>query len=163
MDTSPRRCDREATHDVTANPALSQGATITAAGRQAYLKPVTDHKVLLISVAMSSPTIPSFRQLLVFEAVARTENVSRAATEVHVSQPAVTQAIARLEREVGAALFRRRNTGCYLTEPGEILQRRTARLFAQLDQALSELGLAVPRGSSNHRSVERKLSQPQVR
>ena len=113
---------------------------------------------------MSSPTIPSFRQLLVFEAVARTENVSRAATEVHVSQPAVTQAIARLEREIGAALFRRRNTGCYLTEGGEILQRRTARLFAQLDQALSELGVGIPRaGPANLRSIERKLSQPHVR
>ena len=113
---------------------------------------------------MTSPTIPSFRQLLVFEAVARTENVSRAATEVHVSQPAVTQAIARLEREIGAALFRRRNTGCYLTEGGEILQRRTARLFAQLDQALSELGVGIPRtGPANLRSIERKLSQPQVR
>src|SRR5215468_7225045 len=113
---------------------------------------------------MSSPTIPSFRQLLVFEAVARTENVSRAATEVHVSQPAVTQAIARLEREIGAALFRRRNTGCYLTEGGEILQRRTARLFAQLDQALSELCVGIPRaGPANLRSIERKLSQPHVR
>ena len=112
---------------------------------------------------MGSPAIPSFRRLLVFETVARTENVSRAAAGIHVSKPAVTQAIAGLERDIGAPLFRRRNTGCYLTEPGEILQRRTARLFAQLDQALSELGLGIPRGASNHRSVERKLSQPQVR
>ena len=68
---------------------------------------------------MSAPKVPSFRQLLVFETVARTENVSRAAAAIHVSQPAVTQAIARLEQEVGAALFRRRHTGCYLTEAGE--------------------------------------------
>ena len=113
---------------------------------------------------MSSPTIPSFRQLLVFETVARTENVSRAATAIHVSQPAVTQAIARLEREVGAALFRRRNTGCYLTEAGEILQRRTGRLFAQIDHALTELGIGLPRvGASDLRSVERRFSQPQMR
>src|SRR5262245_27454583 len=113
---------------------------------------------------MSSPTVPSFRQLLVFEAVARTENVSRAAAAIHVSQPAVTQAIARLEHEVGAALFRRRNTGCYLTHAGEILQRRTARLFTQLDQALTELGLGLPRvGASDLRSVERRFSQPQMR
>src|SRR5215470_10909815 len=112
---------------------------------------------------MSFPTVPSFRQLLVFEAVARTENVSRAAAAIHVSQPAVTQAIARLEHEVGAALFRRRNTGCYLTHAGEILQRRTARLFTQLDQALSDLGVGIPRaGSANLRSIERKLSQPHM-
>jgi DNA-binding transcriptional LysR family regulator len=113
---------------------------------------------------MNSSNVPSFRQLLVFDTVARTENVSRAAAAIHVSQPAVTQAIGRLEREVGAALFRRRNTGCYLTEAGEILQRRTTRLFAQLDEALAELGLGIPRvGSSDVRSVERKLSQPQIR
>jgi LysR family transcriptional regulator, regulator for genes of the gallate degradation pathway len=113
---------------------------------------------------MSSPTVPSFRRLLVFETVARTENVSRAAAAVHVSQPAVTQAIAGLEQEVGTALFRRRNTGCYLTEAGEILQRRTARLFAQLDQALADLGIGIPRvGPSDLRSLERKLSQPQMR
>jgi LysR family transcriptional regulator, regulator for genes of the gallate degradation pathway len=112
---------------------------------------------------MSAPNIPSFRRLLVFDTVARTENVSRAAAAIHVSQPAVTQAIAGLEREIGATLFRRRNTGCYLTEDGEILQRRTARLFAQLDQALAEL-VGIPRpGSSDVRSVKRKLSQPQVR
>lgn len=113
---------------------------------------------------MSSPTVPSFRHLLVFETVARTENVSRAAAAIHVSQPAVTQAIARLEHEVKAPLFSRRNTGCYLTEAGEILQRRTARLFAQLDQALAELGVGVPRGgAADFRFVERKLSRPQMR
>src|SRR5262245_42182279 len=113
---------------------------------------------------MSSPTVPSFRQLLVFDTVARTENVSRAAATIHVSQPAVTQAIARLEHEVGAALFRRRNTGCYLTEAGTIVQRRMARLFAQLDQALSELGIPLWRGGpADLRSVERRLTQPQMR
>src|SRR4029453_13150013 len=113
---------------------------------------------------MSVPAVPSFRRLLVFESVARTENVSRAAVAIHVSQPAVTQAIARLEQEVGASLFRRRNTGCYLTGAGEILGRRTARLFAQLDEALTELGIGVARlGPSGLRSVERNVSQPQMR
>ena len=113
---------------------------------------------------MSSPTIPSFRQLLVFETVARTENVSRAAAAIHVSQPAVTQAVARLEHQIGTPLFRRRNTGCYLTEAGEIVQRRTTRLFVQLDQALAELGTGIPRvGPLDYRSIERKLSRPQIR
>lgn len=111
---------------------------------------------------MGVPIVPSFRQLLVFETVARTENVSRAAADIHVSQPAVTQAIARLEHEVGAPLFRRRNTGCYLTEAGVILQRRTARLFAQVGQALSELG--APRSDpADLRLVQRRLSRPQLR
>jgi LysR family transcriptional regulator, regulator for genes of the gallate degradation pathway len=113
---------------------------------------------------MTSPIALSFRRLLVFETVAHTQNVSQAAAAIHVSQPAVTQAIAGLEREVGALLFRRRNTGCYLTEAGEVLQRRTARVFAQLDQALAELGAGITRGgASDYRSVERKLSRPQMR
>jgi len=113
---------------------------------------------------MSLPGVPSFRQLLVFETVARTENVSRAAAAIHVSQPAVTQAIAQLEQEVDATLFQRRNTGCYLTEAGEILQRRTSRLFAQLDQALGEVGISIPRGAApDLRTIERRLTKPQVR
>ena len=113
---------------------------------------------------MSALPVPSFRQLLIFETVARTENVSQAAAEIHISQPAVTQAIARLEQDVGAQLFRRRNTGCYLTEAGEILQRRTARLFAQLDGGLAELEVGTSRvGASDYRSTERKLSRPQIR
>lgn len=113
---------------------------------------------------MTTPPIPSLRQFLIFETVARTENVSQAAAEIHVSQPAVTQAIARLEHDVGAQLFRRRNTGCYLTEAGEILRRRTARLFAQLDGGLTELDVRTPRaGAGDYRSTERKLSRPQIR
>jgi LysR family transcriptional regulator, regulator for genes of the gallate degradation pathway len=113
---------------------------------------------------MSSPAVPNLRQLLMFDSVARSENVSRAAVAIHVSQPAVTQAIARLEHEMGAPLFRRRNTGCYVTEAGEILQRRTARLFDQLDEALAALGVGSARaGTSELRSIERKLSRPQMR
>jgi LysR family transcriptional regulator, regulator for genes of the gallate degradation pathway len=113
---------------------------------------------------MSALPVPSFRQLLIFETVANTKNVSQAAARIHVSQPAVTQAIARLEQDVGAQLFRRRNTGCYLTEAGEVLQRRTARLFAQLDGGLEELEVGTSRiGASDYRSTERKLSRPQIR
>jgi DNA-binding transcriptional LysR family regulator len=111
---------------------------------------------------MQPPFVPNFRQLLVFETVARTENVSRAAAAIHVSQPAVTQSLARLEHRLSAELFRRRNTGCYLTEAGRILQRRTERLFAQIDQALIEFGVSVPRTDAGFRLIERKLTRPQV-
>lgn len=113
---------------------------------------------------MTAPPVPSFRQLLIFETVARTENVSQAAAAIHVSQPAVTQAVARLEQDVGAPLFRRRNTGSYLTEAGKILQRRTARLFGLLDEGLAQLGVGARHvGASGYRSTERKLSRPQIR
>lgn len=108
--------------------------------------------------------IPSFRQLIVFEAVARAESVSGASADIHLSQPALTQAIARLEEEVGATLFQRRHTGCYLTELGTILQRRSARLFDQVDAALTDFGVSPPRSDiSGLRSVEAKMSRPQLR
>ena len=48
---------------------------------------------------------------------------------MHLSQPALTQAIAKLEAEVGAPLFVRRSTGVYPTRISEILQRRVSYNF----------------------------------
>ena len=58
-----------------------------------------------------------------------------------MSQPAVTQAIAKLERGVGAALFDRTRTGFVLTERGEILRGRVRRAMDRLDGALITTGL----------------------
>ena len=49
--------------------------------------------------------LPNFRHLRVFREVARLRSVSAAAEQVHLSQPAVTQAICKLEGELGAELF----------------------------------------------------------
>jgi LysR family transcriptional regulator of gallate degradation len=91
--------------------------------------------------SMEPISLPSLRYLRVFETVARLESVSRASTAIHLSQPAVTQAIAKLEGEVCATLFERRHTGTYLTEAGVIFRRRTQRLFAQIEEALREFGV----------------------
>jgi LysR family transcriptional regulator of gallate degradation len=76
------------------------------------------------------------RQLLVFQITARLNSVSKAAAAMNMSQPAVTQAIARLEKLAGATLFDRRQTGCYLTPAGGIFQIRVDRLIAQIGNAL---------------------------
>lgn len=80
---------------------------------------------------------PSFRHLQVFEAVARLENVSRAALEVNMSQPAVTQAVLKVEDWVGRKLFERSSTGTFLLEEGKIFHKRVQRLFDQVEAALS--------------------------
>jgi LysR family transcriptional regulator of gallate degradation len=72
---------------------------------------------------------PSLRQLRVFEAVARHKSIGRAAASTGLSQPAVTQAIASLERRFGVALFERVRSGSYPTDFGKILLARTERLF----------------------------------
>jgi len=71
----------------------------------------------------------SLRQLHVFEAVARHKSIGRAATAVNLSQPAVTQAIASLEKRFGVALFERGRSGSHLTDFGQILFARTERVF----------------------------------
>lgn len=56
-----------------------------------------------------------------FLSVARLGSVTRAARDMHVSQPAVSLAIAKLEDELGVKLFVRTNRGIRLTNEGEIL------------------------------------------
>ncbi|PHP68753.1 LysR family transcriptional regulator [Zhengella mangrovi] len=76
-----------------------------------------------------SETLPNFRHLRVFREVARLRSVSAAAEQVHLSQPAVTQAVSKLEAELGASLFERRSDGMYLTAIGTaFLQRVMAAL-----------------------------------
>lgn len=81
----------------------------------------------------------SLRHLRVFAAVAKSGSVTRAAELCHVSQPAVTQAIAKLERQVGASLFLRTSQGLFLTAAGEALADRVRRAFGLLDPVLADL------------------------
>src|SRR5579864_3777892 len=83
----------------------------------------------------------SLRHLKLFESVARLSSVRRASEECHLSQPAVTQAIAKLEEQIGISLLERGASGSYLNELGVIFQRRTERLFSQIERALQELGV----------------------
>ena len=82
--------------------------------------------------------LPSLQQLRVFEAVADVESISAAARTIHLSQPSVTQALGHLEAKVGAPLFDRRRTGCYLTPAGRIFLARATRMSEQIRQALCE-------------------------
>lgn len=84
----------------------------------------------------------SLRHLKLFESVGRLCGVRRASEECHLSQPAVTQAVGKLEEQIGASLLERRASGSYLNELGLIFQRRVERLFARIEQALTELGIA---------------------
>jgi LysR family transcriptional regulator, regulator for genes of the gallate degradation pathway len=83
----------------------------------------------------------SLRHLKLFESVARLSSVRRASEECHLTQPAVTQAIAKLEEQIGIGLLQRGASGSYLNELGAIFRRRTERLFAQIEEALLELGV----------------------
>jgi DNA-binding transcriptional LysR family regulator len=84
-------------------------------------------------------SVPNIRHLRVMESVARNASISRAAVEVNLSQPAVTQAIAKMEATVGKPLFDRRQTGSYPTPAGDIFLHRVRRFLEQSDHAIREL------------------------
>lgn len=81
----------------------------------------------------------NLRHLRVFLSVADTASVTRAAETMGVSQPAVTQALARLEALLATPLFSRTPHGLYLNPSGEILRLRVSRAFDVLDPALTSI------------------------
>ena len=103
----------------------------------------------------------SIRHLKVFDSVGQLHGVRRASEECHLSQPAVTQAIAKLEEQMGVTLLERRASGSYLNEFGIIFHRRTQRLFAQFEQALMQLG--VPSAPIPISRIAGRISKTQIR
>jgi LysR family transcriptional regulator of gallate degradation len=103
----------------------------------------------------------SIRHLRLFESVAQLHGVRRASEECHLSQPAVTQAIAKLEEQLGVQLLLRCATGSYLNDFGTIFHGRTQRFFAQVEQALLELG--VPSSPVPLARLASRISRSQIR
>ena len=62
--------------------------------------------------------IPSASTLIAFECAARHRSFSRAAAELHTSQPAISRKIANLEQQLSTILFERSKSGVSLTEAG---------------------------------------------
>lgn len=75
------------------------------------------------------------RVLNYFLAIAREENFTRAAQQLHVTQPTLSRQIADLEQELGVTMFRRSNHNVVLTEDGMILKRRAQELLTLADKA----------------------------
>jgi len=80
--------------------------------------------------------------LRVFLAVAEERSFSRAAVKVHLTQPAVSQTVRRLERTLGEELFDRTSNSGTLTDAGTMLQnyaQRLVRLAEETESAVREL------------------------
>lgn len=87
------------------------------------------------------------RRVLVFRAVARAGSLSGAARDLGWTQPAVSQQLRRLEREVGSPLLVRSTRGVTLTEAGRLLLQRADTVAGALHIAAEELAsLADLRG-----------------
>jgi DNA-binding transcriptional LysR family regulator len=102
----------------------------------------------------------NLKHLYFFTEVARLSNVTLAARTNHLSQPAITQAIANVERYIGIPLFNRTHTGVTLTSAGELCRVRAERALTHLQTGMSELG--KPLSSQKKTHLFRSLSTSQV-
>lgn len=84
-------------------------------------------------------SVPNLRHLQAFLEVVALGGINAAAVKMHLTQSAVTQAIAAIERHFGASLFTRSSTGMHPTPAGKICADRIERALTQLREALEEL------------------------
>lgn len=82
---------------------------------------------------------PPLNPLRVFEVVARLNNLTAAAQELHVSQSAVSRQIATLETYLGVELFRRERHGVALTRVGAAYAQRVVPAFEEIAAATDKL------------------------
>ena len=82
---------------------------------------------------------PSLVELHAFLAVARSGSFRKAADQLHVTQAAVSRAVARLEEELGADVLVRSGAGVRVTPAGEELRRLVEKPVAALEEAALQL------------------------
>lgn len=101
-----------------------------------------------------------------FQRIVELGSVSRAASELGISQPALTRQMKRLEHDLGSELLVRDSRGVQLTEAGEFLLPRIRPLLDQAEQVAEELSVwrgalagevAICMPASLHRSVTSPL------
>lgn len=79
------------------------------------------------------------RVLRYFLAVAREENITRAAASLHIAQPSLSKQLMELEKELGKTLLVRGKRKITLTEDGVLLRKRAEEITALLDKTKQEL------------------------
>lgn len=79
------------------------------------------------------------RQLEYFQMVSRLGSFTKAAEKLHVAQPSVTNAIGKLEDELGIRLFDRNQKKVALTAEGRIFQRRVDKILREVAETLAEM------------------------
>jgi DNA-binding transcriptional LysR family regulator len=80
------------------------------------------------------PLDVSLRQLQIFWAVAHSDTLTRAAKQLGLAQPSLSQQLAKLESTVGSRLFHRRSNELVLTEAGKYLLPKAEQLLRNLDE-----------------------------
>ncbi len=82
--------------------------------------------------------IPNLRHLVAFVAVVKNGSINKASESIFLSQPAITQALAKIEKQLKAALFERKTDGMSLTNEGELFHFRIERALDILNNAIKK-------------------------
>ena len=78
-------------------------------------------------------------QLRYFLEVANSQHVTKTAEKLHIAQPALTQSIRRLERDLGVSLFSHEGRNIQLTPCGRFLRERLLPLMSELERLTEEV------------------------
>lgn len=106
---------------------------------------------------------PNLRHLRAFMEVARAKGVSAAAHKVHLSQPAVTQAVSGLEKRLGLALLERRSEGMFTTPAGDVFLMRVTRMFDHLSQGAQRAARLARRDTKSQSEFHLRVTAAQLR
>ncbi|RBG34931.1 helix-turn-helix domain-containing protein, partial [Xanthomonas oryzae] len=79
---------------------------------------------------------PNLRHLYALAVVHQAGSINAAAPQVNLSQPALTQAVARLEQQLGVRLFDRHPGGMLATEATQLLVPRIERALTHLGRGI---------------------------
>src|SRR5260221_10545335 len=90
------------------------------------------------------------RHLRYFVAVAETENVSRAALKLHVSQPGLSRQIRDLENELGFSLLTRSAKSVRLTEAGKTFLAEARAVLRRAEEAVNAARAVATGGRELH-------------
>ena len=109
------------------------------------------------------PDLPNLRHLRAFFEVAQQGSISQASERIFLSQPAITQAIAKLERQLDTSLFERHSNGMRLTEAGSLFAARVEQALALILNGTQEaLRAGADKHSRRSTTPERLLNTTQL-
>ncbi len=103
--------------------------------------------------------VPNLRHMRMIQVIGQVGGVSSASRYLSTSQPAVTQAVANIEADIGAPVFERCATGTYPTAIGKIYLQRIDRFLDILDRTIAQ----VMPADRTAQQVDRLMTGTQLR
>ena len=107
---------------------------------------------------------PNIRHLRAFLAVSKCKSISKATELVFLSQPAITQALSKLEASFEATFFDRKSDGMYVTECGRLLAQRVERAMQMILEGIKDtVRIGGGQGSANANQLLNPVTTTQLR